>query len=86
MRFATVREISQTPSKFIDLPDPIIITKHGRPVRAMVTLDEEGLEDFILAQSLGLDRDAARASTLSRKGHNIPSSRLRSYFRKQRSR
>lgn len=84
MRFASVRELSQNPSKFVDLGEPVIITKHGRPVRALVPMDEGELEDFILAQHLGLEKDAERAVLFSRKGKNIPTARLRAKFHRRR--
>ena len=82
MKFASVRELSQKPSRFVDLKEPVIITKHGKPVRALVSMDEEELEDFIVAQKLGLERDVDRALQLSQIGKNIPSARLRSQFQR----
>lgn len=80
MKFTSVRELSQNPSRFVDLKEPIIITRHGKPVRAMISMDEDDLEDFILAQRLGLDRDAEKALRLSEKKQNITSNRLRARF------
>lgn len=83
MKFASVRELSQNPSRYVDRKEPIIITRHGKPVRALVSMDEDELEDFILARHMGLDREAERALRLSEKRRNIPSSRLRSRFLKK---
>ena len=83
MRFASVREVSHNASKFVDLKEPVIITKHGKPMRAMISMNEEELEDFILAQHLNLEREIEKAIRLSSQGKNIPSGRLREKFRKK---
>lgn len=83
MRFASVRELSQHPSRYLDLKEPVIITKHGRPIRAMVPMGEEDLEDFILAQHLDLEGAAEEALRSSRQGKNIPSAQLRAKFAKR---
>ena len=85
MKFATVRELSQNPSQFVDLKEPVVITKHGKPVRAMVSMDEEELEDFILAQHLGLEKDIQKAIRFSDQGKNISSAPLKTKLRKRRS-
>ena len=84
MKFATVRELSQNPSRFVDLREAVVITKHGKPVRAMISMDEEELEDFILAQRLDLDQEIDKALDFSQRGKNIPSSKLKAKFRKRR--
>lgn len=83
MKFATVRELSQNPSRLVDFRGPVIITKHGKPVRALISMDEDELEDFILAQHLGLEGDIERALRFSQRRKNIPSAKLRAKFRKQ---
>lgn len=83
MKFASVRELSQSPSRFVDLREPVVITKHGKPVRALVSMDEEELEDFILVQHLGLEKEIEKAVRLSRRGRNIASSDLRARFQKR---
>ncbi|MDO8520298.1 MAG: hypothetical protein Q7T11_09090 [Deltaproteobacteria bacterium] len=83
MKFASVREISQHPSRFVDMKEPVIITKRGKPLRAMISMDEEELEDFILAQHLGLEGEIEKALRSSSAGKNIPSRKLREHFKKQ---
>ncbi len=83
MKFASVRELSLNPSRWIDLKEPIIITRRGKPVRAMVSMDEEELEDFILAQHFGLEKESQKALQNRQKGKNIPSPNLRALFKKQ---
>ncbi len=83
MRFASVRDLSQRPSKYLDLKEPVIITKHGRPVRALVSMNEEDLEDFILAQHLNLEKEVEKALTLSERRKNTPSAKLRAKFHRR---
>lgn len=83
MKFASVREISQHPSRFVGLKEPVIITKRGKPLRAMISMDEGELEDFILVQHLGLEGEIEKALRFSSSGKNIPSRKLRAYFRRK---
>ena len=81
MRFATVREISRNPTGYIDLKDSVIITKHGKPVRALIALSEEEIEDFVLADALDLKKEAARALHYSDLGKNTPAAKLKKKYR-----
>ncbi len=83
MKFASIRDISQSPSRFFEFKEPIIITKHGKPIRAIVSMDEEELEDFILAEHFGLDQEIEKARKLSEQGKNISSKKLREKFGKK---
>ena len=47
MKFVSIREFSRNPSKFIMLDDALVLTKRGRPVRALVSLKGEEIEDFV---------------------------------------
>ncbi|MBN2113216.1 MAG: type II toxin-antitoxin system Phd/YefM family antitoxin [Acidimicrobiia bacterium] len=48
-----IRDLSRHASQVIDqvssTGSPMIVTKHGRPVAAVVAVDPDALEDFILA-------------------------------------
>jgi prevent-host-death family protein len=48
-----IRDLSRNASKVIDqvssTGSPMIVTKHGRPVAAVVAVDPDALEDFVLA-------------------------------------
>jgi prevent-host-death family protein len=48
-----IRDLSRNASRVIDqvsaTGSPMIVTKHGRPVAAVVAVDPEALEDFVLA-------------------------------------
>jgi prevent-host-death family protein len=47
-----IRDLSRNASQVIDqvssTGSPMIVTKHGRPVAAVVALDPDALEDFVL--------------------------------------
>ena len=53
MAFVGVRELSRGISKTLDQlqrdREPVIITNHGRPVAALVSVDQHNLEDLVLA-------------------------------------
>lgn len=48
-----IRDLSRNASRVIDrvagTGDPMIVTKHGRPVAAVIAVDPDALEDFLLA-------------------------------------
>ena len=48
-----IRDLSRNASQVIDqvssTGSPMIVTKHGRPVAAIVAIDPDALEDFVLA-------------------------------------
>ncbi|MBF0492443.1 MAG: hypothetical protein HQM15_06650 [Deltaproteobacteria bacterium] len=83
MKFASVKDFSQSPSKFFQLKDTVILTKNGKPIRAIVSMSEEELEDFILAQHLNLEQDAKKALKFSAQNKNISSEKLRAKFIKK---
>jgi len=48
-----IRDLSRNASQVIDrvssTGNPMIVTKHGRPVAALIAVDPDALEDFVLA-------------------------------------
>jgi prevent-host-death family protein len=60
-----IRDLSRNASRVIDqvssTGNPMIVTKHGRPVAAVVAVDADALEDFVLATApeYAADRRAA---------------------------
>lgn len=48
-----IRDLSRNASQVVDqvssTGNPMIVTKHGRPVVAVVAIDPDALEDFVLA-------------------------------------
>jgi prevent-host-death family protein len=65
MKFVTLRELKINPSKVLDrlAKEDIVVTRSGRPAAALVYLDEELLEDFVMAHHPKLlkEVEAARA-------------------------
>ena len=55
MTTISIRDLGRRPSQVVDevirTGRPAIITRHGRPVTAMVPLDPDELEDFVLARA-----------------------------------
>lgn len=55
MATISIRELSRNPSRAIDevleTGRPTIITRHGRPVTAMIAIDQDELEDYVLAHA-----------------------------------
>lgn len=65
MGIVGIRDLSRNASRVVDqvssTGSPMIITKHGRPVAALVAVDPDALEDFVLATApaYAADRRAA---------------------------
>ena len=53
MKFVTIRELKINGSKVIDAlnAEDAIITRHGKPVAALVPLDEDTIEEFIMTHN-----------------------------------
>ena len=51
----SIRDLGRRPSQVIDevvrTGRPAIVTRHGRPVTAIVAVDPDELEDFVLAHA-----------------------------------
>jgi prevent-host-death family protein len=65
MKFVTLRELKINPSKVLDslTGEDIVVTRSGKPAAALVYLDENLLDEFVLAHHPKLIRElgAARA-------------------------
>lgn len=55
MSTVSIRDLSNNASAVIDevatSGRPAVVTKHGRPVAAVVPIDQEALEDWVLASA-----------------------------------
>lgn len=55
MATVSIRDLARRPSQVVDevlrTRRPTIITRHGRPVTAMVAIDPDELEDVVLARA-----------------------------------
>ena len=50
-----IRDLARNVSRYVEdvitTGMPLVVTKHGRPVAAIVALDADGLEDLVLAHA-----------------------------------
>jgi len=72
----SIRDLGRNPSHVIDevvrTGRPAIITRHGRPVTAMVAIDADELEDFVLAPAPEFVRAGRAADADLRAGRARP--------------
>ena len=60
MQFINMRELSRFPSKYVKIAnekDDIIITKNGHPYALLSKINDDDLEEYILAKHLDLEID-----------------------------
>jgi prevent-host-death family protein len=60
MQFVNIRELSRSPSKYIkaaNKDDDIIITRNGHPYAMLLKINDNDLEDFILAKHFDLENE-----------------------------
>jgi len=76
MATISIRDLGRRPSQVIDevvrTGRPAIITRHGRPVTAMVAIDADDLEDFVLANAPEYARSRRDADADLRTGRSRP--------------
>lgn len=80
MEFVGIKELSQKTSRYIGSPDWVVVTKNGKPVKLMIDIDEEDLEDIILAKHFKLDELAEQAKQDHRAGKTVS---MRNYLKKR---
>ncbi len=63
MMFVTLRELKINPSKVLDglVKQDIVVTRRGKPAAALIYLNEDLLDEFILAHHPSLRRELAAA-------------------------
>lgn len=76
MKFINIRELSRSPSKYVKLAnekDDIVITRNGHPYALLLKINDDELEDFILAKHFDLDNyfETAKQEHLSGKTINV---------------
>ena len=85
MRFVALRELKINPSKVLRRlsKEDVVVTRNGKPAAALVALDEDLLEDFIIAHhpSLLSEVEAARAEYGKKGGigHDAMKDRIERY-------
>ena len=72
MKFVTLRDLKINPSKVVGrlAKGDMIVTRNGKPAAALVYLNEELLEDFVLVHhpTLLKEADLARAEYMKKGG------------------
>ena len=76
MTTISIRDLSRRPSQVVDevarTGRPAIITRHGRPITAIVAIDPDELEDFVLAHAPEFARARRAADADLRAGRVRP--------------
>lgn len=76
MTTISIRDLGRRPSQVVDevvrTGRPAIITRHGRPVTAIVAIDLDELEDFVLAHAPEFVRSTRAADADLRAGRVRP--------------
>ena len=76
----SIRELGRNPSRVVDdvvrSGRPAIITRRGRPVTAMVAVDADELEDFVLAHAPEFARSTRAADADLRAGRVRPADQV----------
>ena len=60
MQFINIRELSRSPSKYVKMANEendIIITRNGHPYALLLKINDDELEDYILAKHFNLEND-----------------------------
>ena len=80
MTTISIRDLGRRPSQVVDevirTGRPAIITRHGRPVTAMVALNPDQLEDFVLARAPEFARSMRAADADLRTGRARPATEV----------
>ena len=74
MQFVNMRELSRATSKYVKIAneeDEVIVTRNGHPYAILQRIDDNELEDFILAKHLNLNKDFKTALTEFSKGKTV---------------
>jgi len=74
MQFINIRELSRSPSKYVKLAnekDDIVITRNGHPYALLLKINDEELEDFILAKHFDLENEFEVAKREFRSGKTV---------------
>ncbi len=86
MKFVTLRELKINPSKVLDrlVEDDLVVTRSGKPAAALVYLDEELLEEFVLARHPKLVKEVEAARAEYRKKGGISHDTMKKRIERRR--
>ena len=68
MEYIGIKELSQQTSACVSRKDWIVVTKNGKPVKLMIDIDADDLEDFILAKHFRIENELRHATKDLQKG------------------
>lgn len=74
MQFVNIRELSRATSKYVKIAnekDDVIVTRNGYPYAILQRIDDDELEDFIIAKHLNLNNEFKAAQKEHQKGQTI---------------
>jgi prevent-host-death family protein len=74
MQFVNIRELSRATSKYVKIAnenDEVVVTRNGHPYAILQRIDDNELEDFILAKHLNLNNDFKIARKEYQKGETV---------------
>jgi antitoxin (DNA-binding transcriptional repressor) of toxin-antitoxin stability system len=80
MKFATISQFSSQTARVLRLVEKsgkVIITKRGKPCYLVERMDQDDLEDLILAQHLDLGAECRRVEREERQGRTVALSDLK---------
>jgi len=86
MKFATTRELSSQTSRLLNSVKkkrPVVVTRHGKPICLITAIEEDDLEDIILAQHLNLEEEWKRSERDYLQGKTIPLDRVKARLKKR---
>jgi len=87
MRMVSLRELKINPSKVLKSlgKQDVVITRRGKPAAALIPLDEDTLDDFIIAHHPTLLKSLDAAREEYRKKGGVSHDEMRSMIKKRRS-
>ena len=88
MKFIAMRELKISPSKVLGRlgKEDVVVTRHGKPAAALLPLDEDTLDEFIIAHHPTLLSEAEEARTEYKKKGGIGHDAMKALIEKPRRR
>ncbi|MBI2335254.1 MAG: hypothetical protein HYU97_00610 [Deltaproteobacteria bacterium] len=81
MEFVGIKELSQNTSKYVNIHDWVIVTKNGKPVKLILDIEGEELEDLILAKHFDLETLAEKTK---KEYHKEKTSTFETYLQRRK--
>jgi len=88
MKFIAMRELKISPSKVLDRlgKDDVVVTRHGKPAAALVPLDEDTLDEFVIAHHPTLLSEVEKARIEYEKKGGVGHDEMKALIEKPRRR